>query len=93
MDRFATRARPHVPLLEELLNARGIRGEERRSQVADGFPMLGDLAELLDCSQFSELATPMIREDLSQSAKSRAKFPEKRPNDSVAKLRTEDWFK
>ena len=45
LDPYATRARLHIPLLEELIKNHGVGGGAWRSQVAYGCLNLGDISE------------------------------------------------
>ena len=66
IEHFETRARLHVPFLEEILEAHGMKGAERRDQFIDGFRILGQLAGPGVYPPGSDLAKPIPRGELFQ---------------------------
>ena len=73
-DHFDTRARLHVPLLEELSSVHGMGGKSWRKQFIHGLATLGDLAEPGFYPVSPGIAARISREQLIGTARGRVKF-------------------
>ena len=79
MDECSTRARLHIPLLEERFEEHGMGGRAWRKHFAQVFPMPGNLAE----PRVPGAGKLIAREEPLQRATSRVRFSNKDPDESA----------
>ena len=82
----STRARLHIPLLEELPDKHEMRRSAKRKQLIEGLPMPGDPAETGVLPALPDSGEPIARGELFEGAGPMVELAKKCPGEKAPKL-------